>query len=184
MNRFIGSLAIVTTLSYHYYKIAVTIHTMNTTDCRSLPLLNWRSITNLLYVGSTRTAYKTLLQMYYCSNVYCPVAQQQVIVVYSLLLPAFAATRMFTESLLSNDDFPLLLRVCTCLPSYCLATVWSNPLHIWKELQVSDKNEIWIAVSPWTQSILWSIFDIHDFSRVALLKVFFFFTISVDDFDD
>jgi hypothetical protein len=42
MNRFIGSLDIVTTLSYHYYKIAVTNHTMNTADCRSLPLLNWR----------------------------------------------------------------------------------------------------------------------------------------------
>jgi hypothetical protein len=33
------------------------------------------------------------------------------LLVYSLLLPAFAATRMFTESLLSNDDIPLLLRV-------------------------------------------------------------------------
>jgi hypothetical protein len=30
---------------------------------------------------------------------------------YSLLLTAFAATRMFTEPLLSNDDIPLLLRV-------------------------------------------------------------------------
>jgi hypothetical protein len=44
-------------------------------------------------------------------------------------LPAFAATRMFAESLLSNDDIPLLLRVWTCLPSYCLATVWSNSLR-------------------------------------------------------
>jgi hypothetical protein len=63
------------------------------------------------------------------SSVYRSVAQQQVIVMYSLLLPAFVATRMFTESLLSNDDIPLLLRVSTCLPSYCLATVWSNPLQ-------------------------------------------------------
>jgi hypothetical protein len=43
MNRFIGSLAIVTTTSYHYYKIVITNDTMNNTDCLSLPLLNWRS---------------------------------------------------------------------------------------------------------------------------------------------
>jgi hypothetical protein len=42
MNRFVGSLTIVTTLSYHYYKIAITNHTMNSTGCRSLSLLNWR----------------------------------------------------------------------------------------------------------------------------------------------
>jgi hypothetical protein len=30
---------------------------------------------------------------------------------YSLLSPAFAAARMFTESLLSNDDISLLLHV-------------------------------------------------------------------------
>jgi hypothetical protein len=47
----------------------------------------------------------------------------------SLLLPAFAAARMFTESLLSNDDIPLLLHVWTCLQSCCLAMVWSNPLQ-------------------------------------------------------
>jgi hypothetical protein len=32
---------------------------------------------------------------------------------YSLLLPAFGAARMFTESLLSNDDIPLLLNMFT-----------------------------------------------------------------------
>jgi hypothetical protein len=40
MNRFIGSLAIVTTLSNHNYKVAMT-HIMNTTDYRSLPLLTF-----------------------------------------------------------------------------------------------------------------------------------------------
>jgi hypothetical protein len=69
------------------------------------------SITNLLYVGSTRTHRKLLFRCIIGSSVYRSVAQQQVTVVYSLLLPAFGATRMFTESLLSNDDIPLLLRV-------------------------------------------------------------------------
>jgi hypothetical protein len=48
---------------------------------------------------------------------------------YSILLPAFAAARMFTESLLSNDNIPLLLHVWTCLQSCCLALLWSNPLQ-------------------------------------------------------
>jgi hypothetical protein len=41
IKRFIGPLTIVTTHSYHYYKIAITNHIINTTDWRSLPLLNW-----------------------------------------------------------------------------------------------------------------------------------------------
>jgi hypothetical protein len=48
---------------------------------------------------------------------------------YSLLSSAFAATRMFTELLLTNNDIPLLLRIWTCLLSYCLAMVWSNLLQ-------------------------------------------------------
>jgi hypothetical protein len=61
---------------------------------------------------------------------------------YSLLLPAFTAARIFTESLLSNDDIPLLLHVWTCLQSCSLAMVWSDPLHnyiaIWPLGLVSD----------------------------------------------
>jgi hypothetical protein len=83
MIWFFGSLAMVTTLSYHNYKTAITHNqltlsiyktafskvslTMNTTDCRSRltsQLLTDKSITNLLYVGLTRTAEKTPLQMY------------------------------------------------------------------------------------------------------------------------
>jgi hypothetical protein len=87
MNRFIGPLTIVTTLSYHYFEIAVTVthnklplfryktalsELISDTDCHSI---HTSQLTNLLYVSSTLAAYKTPLQMYYwkqCLWFSCP----------------------------------------------------------------------------------------------------------------
>jgi hypothetical protein len=65
----------------------------------------------------------------------------------SLLLPAFTAARMFTESLLSNDDIPLLLHVWTCLQSCCLAMVWSNPLQ-YLDTQYNSVKNLTIPITP------------------------------------
>jgi hypothetical protein len=46
MNRFIGSLAIVTTLSYHYYKIAITITQNQLTLSRYKTALSEVSLTD------------------------------------------------------------------------------------------------------------------------------------------
>jgi hypothetical protein len=126
-------LTMVITLSYHYYKVAT--HNGH----YKLPLTAISQLTNLSRISFMYFRHglhrKHLFRCIVGRNVYRSVAQQQVMAKYSILLPAFAATRMFSESLLSNDDIPLLLHVWTCLPSYCLATIWSNPLQYYHLLR-------------------------------------------------
>jgi hypothetical protein len=60
MNRFIGSLAIVTTLSYHYFEIAITIthnqfDTLQIQDCLERSFTTERLITHTMNTTDSHT---------------------------------------------------------------------------------------------------------------------------------
>jgi hypothetical protein len=125
MNRFIRSLAIVTTLSYHYYKIAIANHTMNTTDCSSLRLPNWqiyhesplcRLDTDCIENASSDVLLEAMLIVQLPSN------KLQWCIHY-----CYPHSRL-RECLPSRCLVTTTFLYCS-LPSYCLATVWSNPLQ-------------------------------------------------------
>jgi hypothetical protein len=149
-------LTMVITFSYHNYKIAIhsehyrlpltaTSQLTNHSESESELYYDWRSVGQSVLVSSPHnwriyhesplcrldtdcienTSSDVLVEAMLSFS--CPAKSYSG--VFTIVAPHSLLTRMFTESLLSKNDIPPLLRVWTCLPSYCLATVWSNPLQ-------------------------------------------------------
>jgi hypothetical protein len=121
MNQFIGSLAIVTTQTYHSYKIGITI-THN-------QLTVWLIAHNEHYrLPLTATSQLLNLQIYNESPL-CRLDMDCIGNTFSdVILEA-----MFIVQLPSNKKLQWCIHYCCphlwlreCLPSYCLAMVWSD----------------------------------------------------------